>query len=446
MPNLLDRLMGQLQPPRQPQKPATPAKPASQSTTPVAAPKPAGIFKDAALDNAFTQGPTSGLGAGATGKPVVAVQYALARLGYPVGKVDGDFGPGTERALKAFQRKQGLPETGAVDEATLKALDGALAAQDLRPPAAQAADPMAYLRDFAARGLTSPIVVEDKTKPIDWRHPEIQKAYGEFVGQFWRVSKENKVEADCKNLALHFMDAFRAKVKQDLGVALPMPKNGDKQLPEEGWTVTTAERNTFTQADGKKVVRQFSRASDLETVRPGYDLEEGVEALDPKASLLQGVNVSYGTVGAKDVAAAATPRLLGTDNGGDESVAEVPLQKLQPGDVIFIDHTGDGAFDHVLNVVGVKRREDGTVSKIILATGSFDDMKDADGSTRPRGYFEVNNYTEEITVDVGQDGRISDSRVTWSSEPSWVVSPRYSHRSTLMELRPGGKIMVGRWG
>lgn len=445
MPNLLDRILGQRPQTTQPQRPAEPAtKPQAPATQPA---KRSGLFKDAALDSAFTQAPPSRpVANGSTGKPVVAVQYALARLGYPIGKVDGEFGAGTERALKAFQKKHGLPESGVADEATLKALDGATTAQDFRAPAAREENPLAYLRDFQARGLTRPITVQDRSNPIDWQHPEIQKAYGEFIGEFWRVSKENKVEADCKNLALHFMDGFRAKVKQDLGVDLPMPKHGDKQLPEEGWTVTTAERRTFTMAGNGKQATQFSRASELEQVRPGYELQKGVEALEPKASLLMGVNLSYGTVGAKDVAAAATPRLRGMDNGGDQWVPEVPLQKLEPGDVIFLDHHGDGAFDHVVNVVGVKRREDGTVAKLILATGSFDDMKDADGSTKPRGYFEVNNYAEEITVDVAPEGHITDSRVTWSSEPGWVVAPRYSHRSTLMELKPGGTLFVGRWG
>ena len=36
--------------------------------------------------------------------------------------VDGDFGPMTERGVKAFQRSKQLPETGKVDAATWKAL------------------------------------------------------------------------------------------------------------------------------------------------------------------------------------------------------------------------------------------------------------------------------------------------------------------------------------
>jgi hypothetical protein len=39
-------------------------------------------------------------------------------------KADGDFGPGTEKAVKAFQKKSSLPATGIVDQATLKVLKG----------------------------------------------------------------------------------------------------------------------------------------------------------------------------------------------------------------------------------------------------------------------------------------------------------------------------------
>jgi len=39
-------------------------------------------------------------------------------------KADGQFGPGTEKAVKDFQSKKKLPVTGIVDQATLKALKG----------------------------------------------------------------------------------------------------------------------------------------------------------------------------------------------------------------------------------------------------------------------------------------------------------------------------------
>ena len=53
---------------------------------------------------------------GSKGSGVKAVQ---ALLGI---KADGSFGPGTVKAVQDFQKKSGLPTTGIVDQATMKAL------------------------------------------------------------------------------------------------------------------------------------------------------------------------------------------------------------------------------------------------------------------------------------------------------------------------------------
>ena len=44
---------------------------------------------------------------------VVNVQVSLQRLGYSPGSADGLMGPATSRAIKAYQKKNGLLETGA---------------------------------------------------------------------------------------------------------------------------------------------------------------------------------------------------------------------------------------------------------------------------------------------------------------------------------------------
>lgn len=79
--------------------PAAPAKPAKPAAP--AAPKE---FVD--------------LKVGSKGQKVKVVQAALKL------KDDGDFGPATEKAVKAFQKAKGLPETGIVDQKTFKALKG----------------------------------------------------------------------------------------------------------------------------------------------------------------------------------------------------------------------------------------------------------------------------------------------------------------------------------
>ncbi len=76
---------------------------------------------------------------GADGEMVEALQRTLnARLDpSPDLGVDGDFGPATERAVKTFQKSQGLPETGVVNEKVWQLLgslimeDAAVAAPEL---------------------------------------------------------------------------------------------------------------------------------------------------------------------------------------------------------------------------------------------------------------------------------------------------------------------------
>jgi peptidoglycan hydrolase-like protein with peptidoglycan-binding domain len=61
-------------------------------------------------------GPT--LRVGARGEPVRALQNRLNALGYKVGTADGDFGPKTLAAVKAFQKAKGLTADGVVGPKT----------------------------------------------------------------------------------------------------------------------------------------------------------------------------------------------------------------------------------------------------------------------------------------------------------------------------------------
>lgn len=397
------------------------------------------LLADAALKKGFATAGTLPLTRGKNGDAALALQYGLARLGFSQSLVDGKFGPNTEAAVKAFQSAAGLPATGTVDARTLGVLDAKLATTDLRTPAEKSADPLAFLSNFSALGMARMAPLTDRTKPANWSHPEIQKRYGEFVGAYWEVCKQNRVEADCKTLSMFLMDQFRAKAKADLGINLPKPGTSAGKIPEKPWVAATA-----TATGGF-----FSRFETLAKVRPGYESAQAIQKLDPKASMLTGTNVRYGGVDANMASRGVKvtiPWDAARENGGDQTIPEVPVEKLQAGDVMFIDHTGDGRVDHMFNVVRVERDAQGVAKRVVLATGSFDDMKDADGSTAPNSLGEVNNYSEEVTVDLDARGRITNSRVTWSSEPGWLAAPRYSARTLLMELKPGGRIDVGRWG
>jgi len=82
------------------------------SDAPVAPAKPA-TTKAPAAPAQFVD-----LKVGSKGQKVKVVQTALKL------KADGEFGPATEKAVKAYQKAKGLPETGIVDQKTFKALKG----------------------------------------------------------------------------------------------------------------------------------------------------------------------------------------------------------------------------------------------------------------------------------------------------------------------------------
>jgi len=390
------------------------------------------VLQDNALKNAFGEG--AELFPPADGSPqAVAVEYALGRLGALGRTGKGKFDAEAQEALASFQAGRGLPATGKLNRPTLEAMDGALAELPKEVPAVKSGDPMKYLSDFDARGL-SKVQIHDRSKPVDWNHPEIQQAYGKFVGEYWDVLKANKVETDCKTMALLFMDRFRAKVKKDVGVEMPMPG-----VPPLQWKASTAE----------KPAGYFERFSELPHVRDGYGQAQAIQKLDPDATMIPGVDLTTPEIDANMVGRAAKTVVAwdpAHDNKGDKTKPEVPVDQLRPGDLIFIDHTGDGRWDHTVNVVKVEKDAQGHARKVVLAVGSFDDMKDADGSTAPRGGFEINNYAEEVTVDLDASGKITHSTTTYTSEPQYMVKPRYSATNTLMELKPNGRIKVGRWG
>lgn len=61
------------------------------------------------------------------GTDITWLQKRLPKVGYPAGDVDGLFGSATERAVKAFQRANGLTADGLVGKRTLAALKAAKA-------------------------------------------------------------------------------------------------------------------------------------------------------------------------------------------------------------------------------------------------------------------------------------------------------------------------------
>ena len=60
---------------------------------------------------------------GSSGTAVMVLQLRLEELGFDPGGIDGSFGPGTERAVRAFQNINGLTVDGVVGDTTAAALN-----------------------------------------------------------------------------------------------------------------------------------------------------------------------------------------------------------------------------------------------------------------------------------------------------------------------------------
>lgn len=419
-----------------------------QTTTLTASnhPKSSTAFKDAAIRNAFSRNITGALKRGDKGNKIVAIQYALGRLGHLDDVCDGDFGKKTLAAVKSFQSAtSSLIIMGSVDNHTLIALDHAVSQLDLRAPVIRSRQrPMSYLSNFRALGLPK-ITLDRRGENITWDSPELQHAYGIFVQNYWEVMKKNNIEADCKALALFFMDQFRKQLAEDTFIELPLPRSRNGSIAKRNWMVAT---RVHSKGLFRNVVELFFKHH-IRVNRPGYEALKNIQKLDPEHAMIYGVNVKYPRTSAHQVSRAATtiaPWHKQQENHGDDSKAEIPLNTLKVGYLIFIDHTGDDHYDHTVTVVKIKKDEKKRVRQLVLAVGSYDDVRDSLASTVVNSLGILNQYSEEVVVDFDKNERITHAEVTYSSEPKYVVKPRYSHTSTLMEKKKGGTLKVSRWG
>lgn len=93
---------------------------------------------------------------GSRGGAVLALQKALAKYGFPAGAPDGIFGPSTEEALKALQRKLGVTADGVYGPVTAAAITADLA------------KPESILKQAAARltlPTVTPLLTSGEVKP-----------------------------------------------------------------------------------------------------------------------------------------------------------------------------------------------------------------------------------------------------------------------------------------
>jgi hypothetical protein len=303
---------------------------------------------------------------------------------------------------------------------------------------------MAFLSSF--RQLKLPTVrVNTRNEDVSWDSPDVQEAYGIFVQHYWQILKENRIEADCKALAMFFMDQFRKKMEEDTFIRLPLPRSNHGSIRSRKWTVATR-----TNAKGLfRRVAELFLSRRIRTNRPGYAALKKIQALDPNHVMIYGVNLRYPRTSAHQISQAATTISSWNSiysNQGDLRKPEIPLNKLKLGCLIFIDHTGNGSYDHTVNVVSIKKDHANRVRQLVLAVGSYDDVRDSLASTVVNSLSILNQYCEEVTIDFDKNEHVTQSEVTYSSEPEYVVKTRYSARTTLMEKKDGGKLKISRWG
>lgn len=113
---------------------------------------------------------------GERGAAVAELIRDLAHLGFYEGTMDDIFGPGTERAVMAFQEAHGLKATGVADAATLKAIGKALEA-----PRVRAAEKKAEKAEEKVETAKDAVITAEK-KAKERRIPEWLTGIGTALG------------------------------------------------------------------------------------------------------------------------------------------------------------------------------------------------------------------------------------------------------------------------
>ena len=102
---------------------------------------------------------------GDSGPDVKELQDLLLSHGFNI-KIDGQFGPATQKAVKEFQSREGLVSDGIVQELTLKRLEGPKNHKDNHPNDLREVDErtLKYLKtlDPKAQALFLPFILESK--------------------------------------------------------------------------------------------------------------------------------------------------------------------------------------------------------------------------------------------------------------------------------------------
>ena len=125
---------------------------------------------------------------GAQGEQVVKLQEFLLQQGYTKNRPDGDYGRGTEKVVKAFQKAVGLEATGIVDAKTIETINKIVAETPKEEPAAEpaATQPAETTTKTKSKQTTQPKEVakpktestsKEEAKPAEKSKPAERPAY-----------------------------------------------------------------------------------------------------------------------------------------------------------------------------------------------------------------------------------------------------------------------------
>ena len=172
---------------------------------------------------------------GAKGEEVKKLQQRLKDLGYLNGKVDGQFGGGTKRAVIAFQRRNGLDTDGVAGQETLAKLyaeDATAAPGDEKTDVLYGSVPMLVNKDHVVDEFFTPddlvLVTEIITKDlatvkykktrgvrtaVEALKTMLEAAKADGVGKKWQISAGYRSWDDQNNMLNAKINSYKSKNK-----------------------------------------------------------------------------------------------------------------------------------------------------------------------------------------------------------------------------------------
>ncbi len=133
---------------------------------------------------------------GATGSRVTALQEQLKQLGYYTGKVDGSYGDGTVKAVKAFQSRNGLTADGVAGAATLRLLESGSAKKAATPTPKPTPTPTSSALRLGSTG-SKVKSMQQKLKNLGYYTGSVDGTFGEGTQKAVKAfQKANGLTAD----------------------------------------------------------------------------------------------------------------------------------------------------------------------------------------------------------------------------------------------------------